>query len=124
MTEILFFAHRYEVYYTKRPNAQLKHWIMRGVDPTDRQLVVDWTRQPSFTEVAPVLYWKVRLVGFVNEGPFSETKVFKCLPGGRFLFFQVSAQFNLSGKLTQKVDLTFDHFDKCIRYVLLEIIRS
>ena len=56
---------------------------MVGVDPTDRQLIVDWTKKPYFTEVAPVLYWKVRLVGFVNAGPISETKVFKCLPGGK-----------------------------------------
>eukprot|EP00111_Clytia_hemisphaerica_P019818 TCONS_00058445-protein len=72
---------RYEFYYTTRPNADIKNWIMHGVDPTDQHYAVNWTDNPRYTEVAPVLYWKVRLVGFVNEGPFSETKAFKCLPG-------------------------------------------
>lgn len=72
---------RYEVLYTKLPHLDLKHWQLVGVDRWKQSLVVDWTNKHGFTEVAPVLYWKVRLVGFVNEGPYSETKVFKCLPG-------------------------------------------
>lgn len=79
----MLFIPRYELYYTKRPKADLKYWIMEGVDPTVQHATVDWTYNRRFTEVAPVLYWKVRLVGFVNEGPFSETKAFKCLPGGK-----------------------------------------
>lgn len=76
------FVSRYEFYYTTRPGAELKYWIMKGVDPKTQNAKVDWTYNRRFTEVAPVLYWKVRLVGFVNPGPFSETKAFKCLPGG------------------------------------------
>ena len=80
---IPFIVPRYEFYYTKRPEADLKYWIMKGVDPNKQYVKVDWTNDRRFTEVAPVLYWKVRLIGFVNKGPFSETKAFKCLPGGK-----------------------------------------
>lgn len=82
---------RYEVYFTLRPDALLEHWFKFGVQRSEQEFSYSWHNSKKITDVAPVIYWKVRLVGFVNEGPFSETKVFRVYPGGMFLFFTLTS---------------------------------
>lgn len=73
---------RYEVYYTTRPGALLKNWFQVAIPRINQFYSFDWSKKRNFMDVAPVIYWKVRLIGFVNEGPFSETRVFRVYPGG------------------------------------------
>lgn len=72
----------YRVYFTLDPSNPLEKWYKKFADQGEHSYSFNWTNT-DWEEVAPVWYWKIQLVGFVNEGPFSAIQVFRCSPGGK-----------------------------------------
>ena len=74
---------RYELHWTHAPGKDLKHWESKAVGGDETSYTYDWNDDKEWRElVAPVIYWKVLVCGFQNNGNFSELKVFRVSPGG------------------------------------------
>ena len=74
----------YELYWTHAPELDLKHWQSKAVGGDETSYTHDWNDNYSWRKlIAPVIYWKVLVCGFLNCGNFSELKVFRVCPGGK-----------------------------------------
>ncbi|XP_057298434.1 receptor-type tyrosine-protein phosphatase delta-like [Hydractinia symbiolongicarpus] len=86
----------YRLYWTRRPNEVLSRWELVQVSPNEQYYNLSWHGSTYITDTAPVIYWKVQIVGFVNAGPMSEVKVFRVSPGAPGFVTNVSAKTNSS----------------------------
>lgn len=78
---------RYELHWTHAPEVKLKYWQSKAIGGDKTSFTHDWNNDEFNNDwkelVAPVIYWKVLVRGYLNAGNFSKTKVFRVSSGGR-----------------------------------------
>ena len=81
----------YRIYFAKDKSLPLEKWEKHFSSQGTQSWTFDWRESATSDAWAPVLFYKIQIVGFLNDGPFSETKVFRCSPGAPGYVSNISA---------------------------------
>ena len=90
---------RYTIYWTRIPTWPLDKWetiykVGQNWKMKVRHHSFNWTGDTYMTDSAPVIYWKIKLFGFVNDGPMSKTQAIRVCPGGK-VFISYHVQYRI-----------------------------
>ena len=72
---------KYQILWKTDPSQK---WTVEGVGQKQQYYSFNWAGTALHIGYAPVVYWKVEIHGFVNQGPTSEVHAFRVSPGGIF----------------------------------------